>query len=272
MLSKSVRTNVNVEFLCTSGCSNSSETFRLCFVGSHHREYLPGFSAILSPCLVRKFGHTFLGLFFFRLLFGLITLWLFHNILKYPSFSLLPENHQQRLYHILDHFRFGPPKHFLVILISLFLGSCTHLLWDSCVHFDGWTVRHFPFLSLPLIHTSLGTLKLYKVLHLGGTLVGSGLLVYWYAVWFQTAPKSVVPSNLLISKPLKYMLITILSLSSVLSVIIYSHKKASIINDVWTFGYFVLYAFKTGTLSLIAALFVWGLLWQATRMFLRSCH
>ncbi len=44
-----------------------------------------------------QFGHTLQGVFLFCLPVGLLVLWVFHRVLKSPLFSLLPQNHQERM-------------------------------------------------------------------------------------------------------------------------------------------------------------------------------
>ncbi len=225
----------------------------------------PDFLYFLPLVSSEQFGHTLLGLFLFCVPAGMIALWIFHYILKYPLFSLLPDSHQQKICCILDHFRFGSGKHLLLIIFSLFLGACTHILWDSCTHYYGWTVQHVPLLSLPLLQTSQGTLKLYKVLQHGSTLVGTFVLLYWYAKWLQTAPTGSIPSACRLSKTLKLAIIGVIGVLASLIGIISGYVKVSSITDIHSFSYFVVFTARTSVSSLLVELFVFSFIWQLFR-------
>ena len=212
-----------------------------------------------------QFGHTVIGLFLFCLPAGMLALWIFHTMLKYPLFSLLPDSHQQRIGCLIDQGRFGSGRHLLVLLISLFLGACTHILWDSCTHYYGWTVQHVPLLSLPLLHTSQGTLKLSNVLQHGSTVIGTLVLLYWYARWLQTAPISAVPSQCRLSKTLKWTIIGVIVVLASLIGIITGYVKVSSITDLHSFSSFVVLTARIGLSSLIAELFVFSMMWHVFR-------
>lgn len=225
----------------------------------------PDFLYFLPLTSSEHFGHTPMGLFLFCLPSGMIALWIFHSILKYPLFSLLPDSHQQRVCCLLDHFHFGSGRHILLILCSLFLGACTHILWDSCTHYYGWTVQHLPFLSVPLLRTSQGTLKLYKVLQHSGTVVGTLVILYWCAKWLQTAPIGAVPPALRLSNALKLTIIGVISLLASLIGSITGYVKVSGITDLHSFSYFVVFTARAGISSLSVELFVFSIIWQVFR-------
>jgi hypothetical protein len=130
------------------------------------------------------FMYTPLGIVTFDVPMGLLLLWLFHVIAKWPLLSLLPRDWQRRLYKHAQGFTWGPIKHFGVILLSLLVGSITHVILDSFTHEYGWTVERFSFLS-----TSIGGIPLYDILQNLGSLVGIGLLVYWFIRWLPKQPQ-----------------------------------------------------------------------------------
>ncbi|MFN8410752.1 MAG: DUF4184 family protein [Anaerolineales bacterium] len=140
------------------------------------------------------FSHSISGLLAFCVPLGLVTLGIFHFFIKYPAFSLLPINHQNRLYEITRDFTFWPFRRFLLIIISIYLGAFTHILWDSFTHAQGWIVQQFVFLKLPLF--GLQTIPIYELLQYGSTLLGGIFLLYWYSNWYKYAKPSPVPKNL----------------------------------------------------------------------------
>jgi hypothetical protein len=154
------------------------------------------FSALVVGSLSPDFGYfiplpgdyfmyTLPGLILFDLPVGFIVLWIFHTFMKWPLLSLLPFSLQRRLFQQAQGFSFGPPKHFLLILISLLVGSITHVILDAFTHDYGWMVEQF---SLFRVH--LGGVPLYTVLQNLGSLSGIGLMIYWFLRWLPTASQS----------------------------------------------------------------------------------
>ena len=139
------------------------------------------FRSLLTPF----FMNTIWGLIFFDVPMALVLLWFFHTFMKWPLLSLLPESLQRRLFKHAQEFSFGTIRHFGVILISLLVGSLTHVIWDSFTHESGWTVKHFTLLSTPI-----NGIPLYTVLQNLGTVLGLTLLIYWTIKWLRTAPQS----------------------------------------------------------------------------------
>lgn len=153
------------------------------------------FSALVAGSLSPDFGYfmpwttfymyTIPGLFLFNLPVGLAILLLFHVFVKWPLLSLLPISLQRRLYKHAYGFSWGPPKRFLLIVLSVLVGSMTHVIWDSFTHVYGWMVEQIAFLSI-----RIGGTPLYSILQDLGSLVGIGLLIYWLVRWLPTAPQS----------------------------------------------------------------------------------
>jgi hypothetical protein len=154
------------------------------------------FSALVFGSLSPDFGYfvplpgefffyTVPGLILFDVPVGLLLLWLFHSLLKWPLLAALPVSWQRRLVKPAQGFSFGPPKHFAIILLSVLVGSLTHVVWDSFTHVYGWTVEQFGFLRI-----LVGGVPVYVVLQHLSTIVGVGLLIYWFIKWLPTAPQS----------------------------------------------------------------------------------
>ena len=139
----------------------------------------------LIPLPTPYFMYTAMGLVLFDVPVGFILLWLFHALVKWPMLSTLPENLQRRLFKPAQGFSFGPRKRFLLILLSLLVGSITHVIWDSFTHEYGWTVQHFAFLGI-----SVGGIPLYTLLKNLGTLLGVCILAYWFIRWLPKTPQS----------------------------------------------------------------------------------
>ncbi len=172
----------------------------------------------LIPLPGPYFMYTAPGLILFDVPVGFVLLWLFHALVKWPLLSALPERLQRRLVRPAQGFSFGPLKHFGIILLSLLVGSLTHVIWDSFTHDYGWMVEQFAFLSIPI-----GGTPLYTILQDLGTLVGIGLLAYWFIRWIPTAPQSdQLPARFSGRIRTLFLVLAFVSLAVVEGAIIYS--------------------------------------------------
>jgi hypothetical protein len=155
------------------------------------------FSALIAGALAPDIGyfitfssqhaesHSLTGLFLICLPAGLLMLVVFHKLMKAPLLALLPASHQERLYPYAQCFHFWPASRFGLIVISLLIGSFSHLLWDSFTHQTGWVVQRVAALE--------GTLRpfhhypVYKFLQHSSGVLGLAILVITYRHWYRQA-------------------------------------------------------------------------------------
>jgi hypothetical protein len=168
----------------------------------------PDLPYFVIPSGKSNFSHTLPGVFLLDIPTGLIVLWVFHAFLKYPLLSLLPRSHRERLAPVAAQPRLNP-RLFAVILCAVVIGILSHLVWDSATHYYGWEwfthrggwvsyLSELRWLSItfPNFHdlffdTSLGKIFFFDILQYGSSVVGLGLLFYWYERWFnKTLPAS----------------------------------------------------------------------------------
>jgi hypothetical protein len=213
-----------------------------------------------------QFGHTLVGLFLFCIPAGMAALWIFHYLLKYPLFSLFPYSHQQRMSPFIHNFPSWSGKTLGVNVISLFVGAWTHIVWDSCTHWYGWTVQRVPLLQLTIFKTSQGTLKLYKVLQHGGTVVGTLLLIYWYLKWLKNASVAQVPPIFHLSNSTKLFIVLSIVFLACLAGSVYGYYKTPVIDDIESFSYFVVVTMRASISSIILEIFVFSTGWHILRL------
>ena len=164
------------------------------------------------------FSHTAPGLILFDVPMGFVLLWLFHTLVKWPLLSLLPATLQRRLVGHAHRFSFGALKRFGLILLSLLVGSFTHLIWDSFTHENGWVVQRIVFLNISIVGTPL-----YGILQNMSTILGTGILIYWFFRWLPKAPQSdQLPEHFSGVTRNIFFALLILSLAVVEGAIIYS--------------------------------------------------
>jgi hypothetical protein len=170
----------------------------------------------------RAFGHTLPGFFLFCVPAGMVVLWAFHALLKTPLIALLPSGHQKRLAWLNIHFAFKPLKRFVVIVISLLVGSATHILWDSFTHRHGFMVLRSSLLIAPLITFEFVgiTIHVYEFLQYISTLLGAALIIYWYMSWYRKAPTGAVAGNIKLSYTTKMKIVAGIAIVAILAALL----------------------------------------------------
>ncbi|NLW30352.1 MAG: DUF4184 family protein [Fibrobacter sp.] len=148
---------------------------------------IPDFEFFLKLSDGKVIGHTIPGIFLFCIPLGLTVLFVFHKLIKFPLLSLLPYKHQAKLYPFAKKFHFFPARRFIHIILSLFTGIASHLIWDSFTHHDGFMVKLFPFLSNTVFSFPQGDIRLYFILQYAGSVLGLIMIIYWYRKWFYHA-------------------------------------------------------------------------------------
>jgi hypothetical protein len=138
-------------------------------------------------------GHTPPGIFVFDLPLSLIVLWLFHAFIKRPLLMFLPIGVRQRLKPGKKRYSFWPPARLALIVISIVIGSATHILWDSFTHTFYWPYRNWSFLR-EIVHVPIaGDLGMYRVLQFGSSVFGIVVLVVWAWFWYRAAKPAESP-------------------------------------------------------------------------------
>src|SRR5437868_2239063 len=100
-----------------------------------------------GPLELGEFSHSATGSFALDLPAGVVMLAAIY-LLRSPVRPRLPAQYRVFLDPVWDR----PRGTFLAILISLFIGIWTHLLWDSFTHNHGWLVERVSALQTPLFH------------------------------------------------------------------------------------------------------------------------
>lgn len=143
---------------------------------------VPDAGYILTRLKVDELAHSFAGSFAFSLPVGMAMLALLYAVRR-PLVEFLPEP-QRRAFLPLCAAPVASP---LVLIVSLLLGSWTHLAWDSFTHRSGWLVRHLPFLQITFGHIGNHRVMLCRVLWYLCSCIGVGCVYFAYEEWRQKA-------------------------------------------------------------------------------------
>lgn len=151
----------------------------------------PDFEYFLRMRIKSNYSHTLDGLFWFDLPLGLFLAFIFHNIVRNSFFDNLPNFLKSRF---LKFRQFNWNEHFkinwFVVIISIFIGASSHIIWDSFTHENGYFVETIPILTnnIELLGVKIPILK---ILQHSSTIIGG--LIIAFAIY--KLPKSKVDNG-----------------------------------------------------------------------------
>jgi Domain of unknown function (DUF4184) len=138
----------------------------------------PDFEYFLRMKVVSLYSHTLGGLFWFDIPLGILIAFTFHNIVRDSFFENLPSFLQSRLvkYKNFDWNNYFK-KNWIVVIISILIGSFSHIFWDGFTHSHGYFVEIIP--DLRNIETFFSIqIPVFKILQHSSSLVGGILVSY----------------------------------------------------------------------------------------------
>jgi hypothetical protein len=172
---------------------------------------IPDFEYFLRMRMQSNYSHTISGLFWFDLPLGILVAFLFHTIARNSFYSNLPLFLKSRIlrYNVFDWNTYFK-KQWLVVLLSVLVGSITHLFWDSFTHTHGYFVQLFPELNqtLPFFGKKL---PVFKLLQHTSTLLGGILL-------FMALLRIPAESNVKSSLKLTYWILLLLIVLAIVAI------------------------------------------------------
>jgi hypothetical protein len=154
--------------------------------------FAPDFTLFLALPDPQRESHELPQLLTFALPMALLTLWLFHRLVKRPLVELAPEGLRLRLTPCVRPFPFAGLRRFATIVGSICIGMATHVLWDSFTHQRTWAYYRWAWLRAPgscLLFGHWLVLPHFKLLQFASSVVGCLALALWFVLWYRdTAP------------------------------------------------------------------------------------
>ena len=137
------------------------------------------------------FSHTWSGLFWFDVPAGLLLCFVYHTFIRDAFYSHAPHFLKQRMapyYRLNWNKRFR--AHWPQILLCVFIGACSHLLWDKLLHHSAQLIQTMD------AYPDRASYEIRKVSYLLFWSLHSllGAFLVFYALWRMPADKS-VPRN-----------------------------------------------------------------------------
>jgi Domain of unknown function (DUF4184) len=172
----------------------------------------PDLAYFLPFSVPRSTSHSLPGLVYFCLPTGL-GLWATYRVLLRPFLTaMLPQAVSRRL-------RVSGPASWslaevVAAAISVLLGACTHLVWDSFTHASGAAVGALPVLQVRVPLAGLYHPHLYKVLQHASSVAGVGVLTVMAVRWYVRAPIGPADDSKAVPLQLKALILVTLLLPS----------------------------------------------------------
>jgi hypothetical protein len=149
-----------------------------------------------------------------------------------------------------------------MILLSIFLGVITHLIWDSFTHLYGWGVMAFPVFRQMNFHLGSWSVALYSVLQHLSTVIGLVVLGIWYFKWYQKTSPAPVGQRNLVSNRVRISIMLIMLLTAILAANISAMLSFP---DVQSLHQIRLFAAQFAIISistLVAEILIYSTYWQ----------
>lgn len=143
---------------------------------------IPDFEGFLLVTDVKTYSHTWHGMFWLDLPLCLGIAFLFHVVIRDTLIDNLPVFFKKRFigYRRLNWTRYFRQRYGWVLL-SMFIGIVSHLLWDDFTHAHGFFVRHIPLLE-HWYYLAGKPYPVYKLLQFGTSIVGLLLVLLGVAL------------------------------------------------------------------------------------------
>ena len=139
---------------------------------------VPDFEYFIRMRSEKGFSHTIPGVFLFDLPLGLLLCFLFHNVVRNSLFSHLPYFLNSRLSNFK---RFNWNKYFIknwyIVLISIIIGTASHLVWDAFTHENGFVFQIAGFFGKD-INPDNPEVPEYKLLQVLSSVIGGAIVLY----------------------------------------------------------------------------------------------
>ncbi|MCM3626041.1 DUF4184 family protein [Paenibacillus glycanilyticus] len=119
-------------------------------------------------------GHTIMGLFLQVIPLSIVLGLLFHYVVKTSLALHLPSafDLDKRAYGLLNRWNMRSFRAWLIYLLSVVIGFCTHVLIDGFTHESGYFVKHLTILNKTIVLN----LPLFKILQYSFSLLGLAVI------------------------------------------------------------------------------------------------
>jgi len=138
---------------------------------------VPDFEYFIRMIDVTKYSHTLFGIFWFDLPIAVLVSFIFHQVVRNCLFDNLPSFLRDRFF---VYKKLNWPRYFVknwpFVLLSIIIGSVSHILWDGVTHNTMFYVKQAELSTM----MKIGTINLagYKFLQMASTIAGGLGVIY----------------------------------------------------------------------------------------------
>lgn len=156
----------------------------------------PDFEYFLKMSVSGVHGHTLWGILYFDLPVSIVLSIVFHLVVKKNLIDNLPFFFQARFQqvYVLD-FRKYLKRHYPAFMVSVMIGSLSHIFWDGFTHSAGFFVNELPFYHGTYVPFDGVNYPLWYALQHISTFVGLSI-IFIYICFMRSAHVNVVKQSL----------------------------------------------------------------------------
>ena len=182
----------------------------------------PDFEYFIRMKIKSEYSHTIEGIFWFDLPLGVLTAFIFHNIIRNSLFDNLPLFLKSRLF-VFKQLNWNSyfKKNWIIVIFSILIGAFSHIFWDSFTHFDGYFVKTIPNLSNTVVLNSI-EVPILKILQHSSTIIGA-LAIGWSIYKIPTHHTEKQSINLKYWSTILVLIISIISLKLINGLKLYQY-------------------------------------------------
>jgi hypothetical protein len=132
------------------------------------------------------YGHTWLGILYFDIPVAFFLAFLFHLVVKRNLIDQLPVFFQARFQEIRNSdFTKYIKTHKLIFVVSVVIGTATHIIWDGFTHEHQYFVKALPEIYQGRVVPLMGAkYPLWYALQMFSTAIG-GIILLGYVLWIK---------------------------------------------------------------------------------------
>jgi hypothetical protein len=227
--------------------------------------FAPDFPYLFSLLPRVSIGHTFAGIFVFDLPLGIAALWLFHTFVKEPMLMFLPAPFRRRVTTSVNSFRFWPPGRLWMIVLSILVGTTTHLLWDAFTHCNSWIGQNWALLRGEVKLPITGEIQVCTLLEYGSSLFGLALVAAWIWLWYRTTKPSVTALAHPVNAPHEMAFVVILPVLAAFIGALRGYQENGIHPQIRPLVHFVADSLISAITLFLLGLFVYGVILRRYR-------
>ncbi len=140
----------------------------------------PDFEYFFRMRMYSGISHRLEGLILFDLPTGVVITFVFHNLIRNSLFDNSPALVRRRV-EIFKDFNWNRyfVDHWFAVIISILIGSMSHLFWDSFTHNHAYFVEKYEALRGEVVILGIHTYR-YRVVQHISTLVGGAAVAYLF--------------------------------------------------------------------------------------------